>query len=116
VRVDEKLAESRKLTGFCFFSWRQVGARGNRFLPAEIPHGVFWRDATGQGCGLGSFVCGRERRDDGRGKNAHVEGDGEAVAVRVHGDSPFEKGAVAGRFDVVGECARVLQDGLKVEE
>jgi hypothetical protein len=50
------------------------------------------------------------------GKNAHVEGDSEAVAVRVHGNSPFEKGTVAGQFDVVGECARVLQDGLKVEE
>jgi hypothetical protein len=90
--------------------------RGNQSIPAEIPHGVFWRDAAGQGCGLGSFVCARERRDDARGKNAPVEGDGEAVAVSVQGNSPFEKGAVAGRFDVVGECARVLQDGLKVEE
>ncbi len=61
-------------------------------------------------------MCARERRDDAKRKDAYVEGDGEAVAVSVDCYCPFEKRAVAGRFDVVGECAGVLQDGLEVEE
>jgi hypothetical protein len=45
----------------------------------------------------------------------YLEGNGEAVAVVVHCNSPFESGTISRRFDVVGECAGILKNRLQMQ-
>ena len=48
---------------------------------------------------------------EGNGRE-YLKGYSEAVAVAVGSDRPFESGSVTGQFNIVGEGARILKDGL----
>ncbi len=49
----------------------------------------------------------------GLGGWEYLKGYSEAVAVAVGSDGPFESGSVTGQFNIVGEGARILKDGLR---